>query len=92
MATIVEYTDRKPAANQYPRRIVSPCRPSACCFTDMEELGGVQPEGRWLFRYRRCRACGFAVRLIVREIPDPVLAAEVRRILDTAFTRNVPEL
>jgi len=91
MATIVEYTDRKPAANQYPRRIVSPCRPSPCCFVEMEEVGSAHTEGRWRFQYRRCRACGFAVRLVLGEIPDAALASQVRRILDTAFTRKLPE-
>ena len=91
MSTIVTYTDRKPAANRYPHRIVSPCRPGPCCFTDMEEVGPARQEGRWVFQYRRCRQCGFTVRVIVREIPDAVLAAELRQILATAFQRNSPE-
>jgi hypothetical protein len=92
MATIVTYTDRDPAANQYPERIVSSRRPGPCCFTDMEEVGTTQHEGRWVFQYRRCRQCGFTVRVIIREIPDAVRAEELRRILARAFVRNVPNL
>ena len=92
MPTIVTYTDREPAANGYPQRIVSPCRPGPCCFSDMEELGTARQEGRWVFQYRRCRQCGFTVRVILREIPDTVLAEQLRQILATAFVRNVPDL
>jgi hypothetical protein len=92
MPTIVAYTDREPAANDYPERIVSPCRPKSCCFTDMEEIGTARQEGRWVFQYRRCRACGFTVRVILREIPDAVRAEQLRQILVHAFVRNVPDL
>lgn len=92
MATIVEYTDRKPPKNEYPRRIVSPSRSGPCCFTDMEEVGTAQQEERWVFQYRRCRKCGFTVRVILREIPDTALAAALRRTLASSFMRNVPEL
>jgi len=89
--TIIEYSDQKEPRNAYPERIVSPLRSGPCCFTDMEEIGQPIQEGRWLFRYRRCRKCGFAVRVILREIPDQALLAELRRILATSFVRNVPE-
>ena len=92
MPTIVTYTDREPAANRYPQRIVSPCRPGPCCFSDMEEVGAARQEGRWVFQYRRCRQCGFTVRVILREIPDRVLVEELRQILANAFVRNVPDL
>ncbi len=92
MATIVTYTDRESATNQYPQRIVSPRRPGPCCFTDMEEVGTAQREGRWVFQYRRCRQCGFTVRVILREIPDAVRAEELRQILARTFVRNVPDL
>ena len=91
MATIVEYTDRKTPRNDYPRHIVSPSHAGPCCFSDMEDIGEPVKDGRWLFLYRRCRKCGFAVRVIVREIPDEALIQELRNILATAFTRNVPE-
>jgi hypothetical protein len=89
--TIVEYTDEKPPKNLYPQRIVSPVRSGPCCFTDMEEVGKPQEEGRWVFQYRRCKKCGFALRVILREIPDAALAAELRKILANSFVRNVPE-
>jgi hypothetical protein len=90
-ATIVEYTDQKPAKNQFPQRIVSPVRSGPCCFTDMEEVGQPQEEGRWVFQYKRCKKCGFALRVILREIPDAALASELRKILANSFVRNVPE-
>ncbi len=89
--TIVEYTDHKQPRNAYPHRIVSPVRSGPCCFTDMEEVGKPQEDGRWVFQYKRCRKCGFALRVILREIPDAALAAELRRILANSFVRNVPE-
>jgi hypothetical protein len=92
MPTIVSYTDQKPSKNEYPKRIVSPSRPGPCCFSDMAEVGKAMEEGRWVFQYRRCRTCGFTVRVILREIPDPDLVKELRRTLLTSFVRNVPDL
>lgn len=89
--TIVEYTDEKRPRNLYPQRIVSPVRSGPCCFTDMEEVGKPQEDGRWVFQYKRCKKCGFALRVILREIPDAALAAELRKILANSFVRNVPE-
>jgi hypothetical protein len=89
MATIVEYTDQKPPTNRYPRRIISPPRSGPCCFSDMEELGTPQEDSRWVFQYRRCRQCGFSVRVILREIPDADLMASLRKALAHAFVRNV---
>lgn len=91
MPTIVEYTDRKPPNNLYPKRIVSPCRSGPCCFSDMEMVGASHSEGRWVFQYRRCRRCGFTVRVILREIPDFSLINDVRKILATSFVRKVPQ-
>lgn len=91
LASIVEYTDQKQPKNAYPARIISPLRSGPCCFTDMEEIGKPQEEGRWVFQYRRCKKCGFAVRVILREIPDERLAAELRKTLANSFVRNVPD-
>jgi hypothetical protein len=91
MSTIVEYVDGKPPKNLYPKRIVSPRRSGPCCFSDMEMVGAPHSEGRWVFQYRRCRRCGFTVRVILRQIPDFSLINEVRKILATSFVRNVPE-
>jgi len=88
MATIVEYTAEKRPENHYPMRIISPphCRP--CCFSDMEEVGDPQAERHWLFQYKRCKRCGFTVRVILREILDAALAAELRQTLAKSFVRD----
>ncbi len=91
MATIVEYTDRKQPQNLYPHRIISPSHSRPCCFSDMEEIGELQREGNWEYAYRRCRSCGFAVRMIVRELPDEALLAGLRKTLEVSFQRNVPD-
>jgi hypothetical protein len=91
MPTIVKYTDQKPPTNRYPHRIISPPRAGSCCFSDMEELGTPQQDDRWVFQYRRCRRCGFAVRVILRELPDTALVASLRKELAHSFVRNVPE-
>jgi hypothetical protein len=91
MATIVEYNDQKQPENRFPERIVSPTHSGSCCFSDMEELGAPQPRGQWLYRYKRCRECGFTVRVILREIPDEALIADLREILAAAFQRNGPD-
>ena len=91
MPTIVEYSDHKPPTNQYPSRIISPPRAGGCCFSDMEELGTPQEDARWVYQYRRCRRCGFAVRVILREIPDIALVANLRETLAHSFIRNIPD-
>ena len=70
MPTIVTYTDDHPPLNYFPRRIVSPTRSGLCCLSAMEDLGRVRREERWEYAYRRCRACGFTVREIVRSLPN----------------------
>jgi hypothetical protein len=90
MATIVEYTDRKPSQNRYPKKIISPTRSGPCCYSEMEEIGVPQETEQWEFRYKRCRKCGFTIRVILRERPDVALAARLRETLARAFQRNVP--
>jgi hypothetical protein len=70
MATIIEYSDTHPPTNQHPLRIVSPRSSHPCCATSMEDVGSAVTEGRWVLKYRRCRRCGFAVRLVVRALAD----------------------
>ena len=91
MATIVTYTDQQPPENRYPHRIISPPRAGGCCFSDMEELGTPQEDAGWVYQYRRCRQCGFAVRVILRELPDTALVASLREQFVHSFTRSVPE-
>jgi hypothetical protein len=90
MATIVEYTDRKPSQNRYPKKIISPTRSGPCCYSEMEEIGMLQETEQWEYRYKRCRQCGFTIRVILRERPDVALAARLRETLARAFQRNVP--
>ncbi len=90
MVTIVEYTDRKPARNLYPVRIISPTRAAACCFVEMEDVGPCDTAGQWLFRYRRCRQCGFTVPSVVRPIPETLVLAELREVLRRAISRREP--
>ncbi len=92
MPTIVEYTDQKRPQNLYPDRIISPPSAKPCCFSDMEEIGAIQRDGRWEYQYKRCRQCGFTVRLIRQELPDEALVSELRHILENSFQRNVPDL
>ncbi len=92
METIVEYTDAKAPRNLFPKRIISPSRSKACCFSNMERLGSAARDGQWEYQYTRCRTCGFTVRTILRVIPDEALIRDLRRILQNSFQRNVPDL
>lgn len=92
MATIVEYTDAKFPQNLYPKRIISPSHSSPCCFSEMEEIGPVQRDGHWEYRYKRCRKCGFSLRVILRALPDERLLRDLRWTLENSFKRNVPDL
>jgi len=91
MPTIVKYTDQQPSVNRYPQQIISPLQAGACCFSDMEVLGPPQTDARWAYQYRRCRQCGYTVRVILHEIPDAALVAGLRETLAHVFTRDVPD-
>ena len=80
MPTIVTYTDTAPPLNHFPRRIISPTRSGACCFSAMEHLGAVRREERWEYAYRRCPVCGFTVREIVRYLPDKEQIAKLQGV------------
>lgn len=63
MAAIVRYSDQLPPTNDYPHRIISPVRPSACCATAMLQIGDLEVDGSGLtYYYKRCQHCGFTVR------------------------------
>lgn len=91
MATIVEYTENKRPVNGFPDRIVSPPYSGPCCFSGMEEIGAAREEARWVYCYKRCRTCGFTVRMIQHELPNAALVADLRRTLATTFQRNMPQ-
>ena len=57
---------------------------------DTEEIGPEEHGDHWVYRYKRCRVCGFTVRVVLRTIPDAALLASVRKILSTTFQRNSP--
>jgi len=54
-------------------------------------VGGPTREANWEYRYRRCRTCGFTVRVILRPIPDEALLKSLRQELAKSFVRNVPD-
>ncbi len=87
MPTIVTYTDAHPPRNDFPRRIISPSRPSPCCFSAMEDLRTDLRQERWEYAYRRCLTCGFTVRVFVRSLPDEVLFAKVRKVFGSVLNR-----
>jgi hypothetical protein len=86
--TIVHYTDGQPSRNAYPREIISPTRSSDCCFTAMQDVGAVEQEGHWRYRYRRCDTCGFTVRLGTQYIPDE---ARLRILRHTLLSARLPD-
>ncbi len=60
---IIRYTDEERPRNEYPRRIVSPLRPSACCRDENREIVGSMREiDGFKFCYKICRECGHAVK------------------------------
>ena len=60
---IIRYTDDDSPRNDYPKRIVSPVRPSACCRDENREMVGSAREiDGFKFCYKICRECGHAVK------------------------------
>ena len=59
---IVEYRSDVAPSNDYPRRIVSPLTPSACCLAQMTRIGQAAIDATWRFYYKRCAVCGYTVR------------------------------
>ncbi|MFQ5847860.1 MAG: hypothetical protein ACE5IQ_09375 [Candidatus Methylomirabilales bacterium] len=61
--TIVRYDPHGKPRNRYPREIVSPPSPSACCLQQMKRTGRMERgEGGWPYFYKRCQVCGYTVR------------------------------
>jgi len=88
---MVTYTDEQPPTNRYPHQIIAPPRAGVCCVSAMEWLDAPQRDARWVYQYRRCRRCGFAVRVILHELPDTTLVNSLREELASSFMRNIPE-
>ena len=53
----------------------------------MQPVGEVCREERYEYEYRRCRTCGFTVRVIVRCLPDEARLADLRQL----FARTIKE-
>ena len=63
MRNIIRYSDDEPPRNDYPRRIISPPRPSNCCTDDNREVVGAMREVEgFKFCYKICQECGHAVK------------------------------
>ena len=75
---IIEYTDKESPKNDYPRRIVSPTRPSNCCTEESRiNVGSVREVEGFMFCYRVCQDCGHAVKYFYpsTESTSPALKA-----------------
>ena len=60
---IIRYNDDEKPRNDYPRRIVSPARPSSCCSDGTRTMVGTMREvDGFKFCYKICDQCGHAVR------------------------------
>jgi len=60
---IIRYTDDEKPRNDYPRRIISPLRPSSCCSEDNREtVGNMREVDGFKFCYKICTECGHAVK------------------------------
>ena len=60
---IIRYTDDEKPRNDYPKKIVSPTRPSKCCNDDNREIvGNMREVEGFKFCYKICQKCGHAVK------------------------------
>jgi len=60
---IVRYTDDESPRNDYPKKIVSPVNPSACCHDENREMvGNIKEIDGFKFCYKICAVCGHAVK------------------------------
>ena len=57
----------------------------------MEWLDAPQRDARGVYQDRRCRRCGFAVRVILHETPHTTGVHSRREEAADWFVRNVPE-
>jgi hypothetical protein len=60
---IIRYKDDEKPRNDYPKRIISPSKPSSCCNDDNRQLvGNVREVDGFKFCYKICGECGYAAR------------------------------
>ena len=63
LRNIIRYMDDEKPRNDYPRRIISPLKPKACCNEENREvIGNVREVDGFKFCYKICTVCGHAVR------------------------------
>ncbi len=63
MKNIIKYADDEEPKNEYPKRIVSPSKPSKCCSDNNREMVGNTKEIEgFKFCYKICEECGHAVK------------------------------
>jgi hypothetical protein len=61
--SIIEYSTQLKPKNDFPRKIVSPPLPSACCTEKNREIQGRPEEIEGFnFHYKVCNICGHAVK------------------------------
>lgn len=83
MMTIVRYDPDTKPKDRYPREIVSPPSPSACCLEEMKRTGKMERgEWGWPYFYKRCQVCGYTVR----EFLEP--AEMEKRVLESIRRRR----
>jgi len=60
---IIQYADDEKPQNDYPKKIVSPSRPSTCCNeTNRSMVGTTREVEGFKFCYKICSECGHAVK------------------------------
>ncbi len=62
---IIRYTDGEKPKNDYPKRIISPSKPTPrCCGNEKNkvQIGRIREVEGFKFSYRICQKCGHAVR------------------------------
>ena len=63
MKNIIKYVDDEAPRNEYPKRIISPTKPSSCCSDDNREMvGNTREIDGFNFCYKICNECGHAVK------------------------------
>lgn len=63
MKSIIRYDDVEKPCNEYPKKIVSPSRPSGCCHDGNREIiGGTREVDGFKFCYKICHKCGYALK------------------------------
>jgi hypothetical protein len=63
LRNIIRYSDSEKPRNDYPKRIISPTKPGACCNENNRTVvGNVREVDGFKYCYKVCTKCGHAVR------------------------------